>query len=234
MANSNSSDHLCYPALFAATLRQQLTEVRGVISLLLVTLVLSAWGQAGWIYAKAELAQYLIHSAWDEALNSPVQGPAAFARPWPWADTWPVARLQAPRQQADLWVLEGADGSALAFGPGHMQGTALPGQGASLIGGHRDTHFAFLQDLQIGDPIRVQDQQGQWHEYRTQTLRIVDSRNQPLLIDTDTPQLLLVTCYPFKALQPGGPLRYLVIAEPVTTSVAGVEPIHVAAPSLYF
>jgi hypothetical protein len=49
-------------------------------------------------------------------------------KPWPWADTWPIARLSAPRHGVDLFVLAGATGRTLAFGPGHVDGTARPGR----------------------------------------------------------------------------------------------------------
>ncbi len=42
-------------------------------------------------------------------------------KPWPWADTHPVARLIAPAQDADVLVLAGASGRTLAFGPGHLR-----------------------------------------------------------------------------------------------------------------
>ena len=70
-------------------------------------------GQAGYIAAKAELAQYLMQRSWQQTLAG-----ARAVKPWPWADTWPVARLTAA--DVDLFVLAGADGRALAFGPGQI------------------------------------------------------------------------------------------------------------------
>ncbi len=180
-----------------------------ILSALLLLLLCWQWGQAGWIYAKAQLAHSLIQESWQVTITE--QAPQ---KPWSWADTWPVARLQAPGQKKDLYILEGADGSALAFGPGHMQGTALPGQGASVIGGHRDTHFDFLETIKRGDPLIIQNQQGHWKTYHVDRMEVVDSEKQPLHIREDQDQLILVTCYPFNALTAGGPLRYLVIATP--------------------
>jgi sortase A len=104
-----------------------------------------------WILAKAELAQVLISRAWRAADK---------ARPWPWADTWPILRLQAPRLGVDLYVLEGGQGHALAFGPGRMRQPGGAGA-AILIAGHRDTHFRFLQALHSGDVLLLQDKQGE-------------------------------------------------------------------------
>ena len=49
---------------------------------------------AGWIHAKAMLAQVLLERSWQARLAG---GDAGAAKPWPWADTAPVARLQVPR-----------------------------------------------------------------------------------------------------------------------------------------
>jgi sortase A len=75
-------------------------------------------GQGLWIPAKAALAQVLLERAFERSLATgrPV-------KPWPWADTWPVARISFPRLHRQVIVLDGASGQALAFGPGHMAGT---------------------------------------------------------------------------------------------------------------
>ena len=43
-------------------------------------------------------------------------------------------------------------------------------------------------------------------------LKIVSPQDVWVLDPTPTPSLTLVTCYPFFAIQPGGPLRYVVVA----------------------
>lgn len=166
------------------------------------------------IEAKARLAQILIQDAWAETLST-----GEIQKPWHWADTWPVARLRFPNHEdgrennIDLYVLEGAEGNSLAFGPGHHQGTELPGYGASIIGGHRDTHFEFLREAQLRDEFQLQRMDGTWKSYRIEQIEVRNSETQPLLIDQDSDALYLITCYPFDALIPGGPMRYLVVAE---------------------
>src|SRR5437870_11780628 len=55
-----------------------------------------------------------------------------------------------------------SDLSALAFGPGLVSGTAVPGApGVAVVTGHRDTHFRFLQHLKSGDEIVVETRGGQ-------------------------------------------------------------------------
>jgi sortase A len=165
-----------------------------------------------WIPVKAELAQHLLARAWARTLAGEVA-----AKPWPWADTWPIARLSGDALGRDLYVLADGSGRSLAFGPGHVAGTPLPGEaGTSLIGGHRDTHFAVLKDTKAGDRLLLETAGGRRQAFEIDGASVVDERTARLELAGDTPRLLLVTCYPFEALVPGGPLRYLVSARAVT------------------
>lgn len=183
---------------------------------LLASAVLAGLGtwqilEGGWIHAKAVLARHLVANAWMETLAS-----GESVLPWPWADTWPIARLRFPTLNRDLPVLAGASGATLAFGPGHLDGTAAPGAaGHSVIAGHRDTSFAFLGSLRQGDPVSVQNQNGSWRDYRVTGTAIADAR-LPWQVPTpakDRAALTLVTCWPLDSIIPGGPLRYLVFTE---------------------
>jgi len=165
-------------------------------------------GQGVYIYAKAELAQVLLRRAWDKTLAGAKQ-----VRPWPWADTWPVARLRAPALGVDLIVLDGVSGRTLAFGPGHVPGTPRPGRaGNTVLSGHRDTHFRFLARLRRGDQLVLDTPDGGRRRYRISGSQVVDRRAVGVLADTEAARLTLVTCYPFDAVLPGGPLRYVVTA----------------------
>jgi sortase A len=140
-------------------------------------------------------------------------------KPWPWADTWPVARLFVPDLDVDLFVLAGANGRTIAFGPGHLFGTPLPGEaGNSAIGGHRDTHLAFLRDLAIGAEIVVERPDGARRRYRVDWASVLDKREVWVLKDEGPTRLTLITCYPFDALRAGGPLRYVVTARATDAS----------------
>ncbi|MCH7637549.1 MAG: class GN sortase [Proteobacteria bacterium] len=174
-------------------------------------LCLGFWqlGQGAYIPAKAWLAQELMQRAW-------VRGSLGTERPvpWPWADTWPVARLVAKSGNVDLIVLAGGSGRTLAFGPGHLSASSLPGEiGNTVIAGHRDTHFSFLRDVEIGELLVIETVSGEKHLYEIFDIDVVDSRRSSLLLDTDTAILSLVTCYPFEAIDPGGPMRYVVTAK---------------------
>ena len=94
-----------------------------------------------------------------------------------------------------------------------MAGTALPGSaGNSVIVAHRDTHFAFLRDLREDEEITVEDAHGRLTRYRVRESVVVDKRDTRLLDPADSPQLTLVTCWPFEAVRPGTSERYVVIA----------------------
>lgn len=179
-------------------------------------------GAAGYIHAKAWLAQVLLSQAWADTISASAgngtdatDGGAGgeLQKPWPWADTGPVARLRVPDLGVDQIVLAGASGRTLAFGPGHLDQTAAPGAaGHSVISGHRDTHFAFLRDLTPAMKLQVQRPDGGWRSYQVRSSEVIDSRSARLSLATNQPALTLVTCWPFDTADPGGPLRYAVFA----------------------
>lgn len=165
-------------------------------------------GHGGYIYAKARLAQVLLDGAWMRTLHG-----EQHAKPWRWADTWPVAKVEFPRQQQSFIVLAGATGRTMAFGPGHVDGTAAPGDiGNCVISAHRDTQFAVLHDIDIGDDIVVETRSGASVRYRVRSIRVVKNRDTSVLRDSTDRRLTLLTCYPFNAVTPGGELRYAVVA----------------------
>jgi sortase A len=161
-----------------------------------------------YIPAKAWVAQVLLDVAWDRRL-----GGAADSRPWSWADTMPLARLRQPRLGIDQIVLEGASGRVLAFGPGHITGSARPGEaGNVVISGHRDTHFRWLAQVQSGDELVLQTDDGQNLLYRVEQTSVHHESDTGLLDPLEGDQLRLLTCYPFGAVAAGTPQRYVVTA----------------------
>ncbi len=181
------------------------------IGKILIAGALACLINSAWIPAKAELAQHLLQKAWQRTLDGERQ-----VRPWPWADTWPIARLQTPDHGIDLIVLAGSSGRTLAFGPGHVAGSANPGEGGnSIIGGHRDTHFEFLGKLSLTDRLLLETPQST-HWLEVSDIRVVNINEVDLALQTRDSMLTLVTCYPLDAPIPGGPLRLVVTAEPVS------------------
>ncbi len=168
-------------------------------------------GHGLYIPAKALVAQVLLERAWQRARAGDDD-----VRPWPWADTAPVARLRAPRLDVETIALAGASGRTLAFGPGHVSGTALPGEPGNIgLAGHRDTHFAFLEDVQPGDVLELEAPAGGVTRYRVEHTFVADESSVWVLAPTSDDTLTLITCWPFDAVVPGGPERYIVRARSI-------------------
>jgi sortase A len=177
-----------------------------VVAALLVAAGLLLLGRDAWLLGKAALAEVLISRAFAAHLDD-----GAPHRPWDWADTHPIARLEVPRLGVERFVLSGASGTSLAFGVGHVDGTAFPNTGGhTVLAGHRDTRLRFLRHLKVGDRLRVQTR-GSDTEYVVESLRIVDHEDGSVLQPTIDDRITLLTCYPFDGLI-GGPLRYAVTA----------------------
>ena len=179
-------------------------------ALLCLAAALATGARAGWLEAKAVLAQALLERAWLGARTSATAEPG---KPWPWADVRAVARLSAPAHNVSLVVLDDASGEALAFGPGLVAGdpTRAHEMGVAL-GGHRDTHLAFLENVAPGTELHLQSADGRTHRFLADPGRVIDVRRETLAIATDAPGLVLVTCWPFDAPDAGGPLRWAVTA----------------------
>ncbi len=176
-------------------------------------ILLSAAGCASMSYGvfmkcKAVAAEQLVRGAWYEMLEGKKN-----VKPWPWADTVPFARIQVPSLAVDCIVLEGGTGRTLAFGPGHVDGTAQPGApGNCAVIGHRDTSFGFLKDLDPGDAVYVTSRSNRLYKYVVRTARVVTDRDVRVYDHTGCRELTLVTCYPFDSPFPGN-RRYVVKAE---------------------
>jgi sortase A len=179
-----------------------------IMSTVLIAVSLTLFGNSLYIYAKAQLAQVLLERAFSQSLRTgqPVKA-------WSWADTYPVARISVDRIGAEAIVLQGASGEALAFGPALLSETSRPGtRGTSVIAAHRDTHFAFLQNVKLGDLINVTRDDGLQFTYRANSMRVVDANHSGIDAHARGFHLVLSTCYPFNAIAHGNQ-RYLVEAE---------------------
>jgi len=175
-------------------------------------------GQAVWIYAKALLAQALLDRAFSETLAT-----GHDVKPWSWADTWPVARVSVPRLGRSAIVLAGSSGQALAFGPGHVERTPEAGEpGTAVYSAHRDTHFAFLGDVVLGDEIRVTRRDGRNVRFRVTGTAVVRWDASGIDPSSDGHRLALVTCWPLDATLSGS-LRYVVYADMMDETAANLN-----------
>ena len=117
----------------------------------------------------------------------------------PPAPTEALGRILIPAAGVDWIMVEGVTTEALARGPGHMPGTALPGQpGNAVVSGHRTTHgapFFSLDALQPGDGIQIQTLIGA-HLYEVVEVRIVAPTDVWVTNQVDGAWLTLTTCNP--------------------------------------
>lgn len=158
--------------------------------------------RAAWNDAEAQAAVALARSV---ALHH--------GRREPLVEGAPVAHLVIPKLDFDAIVLEGVDGDDLNAGPGHLPGSALPGEpGNSIISAHRDRHFNHLDALDVGDTIYTESgaRRNAWVVVST---RVID-RDEPALFHTKDATLTLTTCWPIRYLGPA-PDRLIVTAKPI-------------------
>lgn len=148
---------------------------------------------ASWLPAKAWLSQQLISHSWHQTINSTQK-----IKPWPWADTYPIAELSFERLNKRLVVLNGGDPTTLAFSAGAIAPfNQIRSTQPFVVAGHRDSHFAFLNEVLINDIISLADKQGQSLLYQVEAIDIVNASSGKLPIVTNESPLVLITCYPF-------------------------------------
>jgi sortase A len=132
----------------------------------------------------------------------------------------PLGHLRIPSARMDWVVFAGADDATLEKGPGHVPGTAMPGEDGSyencVITAHRDSHFRNLGWLRRGHGIELETPSGV-RRYRVVSLEIVTPKTVRVLAPSKTPRLTLITCYPFTYIGPA-PKRLVVVAEEISSS----------------
>jgi sortase A len=164
-------------------------------------------------HAQTEMASEWEHFQLPEKPASAVRPPNLESAPpsAPPRPGMPVAELSIPRLESVLYVVEGDDARDLKRGPGHVIGSAMPGQdGNCIIAGHRDTHFRILKDIHKGDEILL-TRDGETFRYRVDETRVISPRNLEPLRPTREPVLNLITCFPFYYVG-AAPKRFVVHA----------------------
>lgn len=184
--------------------------------LALTGLALLAFAGAG--YVRASLARDRARAKWQAmAERQPSADGGGDARRTAPARTVargePIGRLIIRAVGLDEVVVEGVDRAQLEAGPGHVPGTALPGEaGNSVISAHRDRHFHALGKVELGDTVITET------TVRTRAWVITASRiaeaGKPAIYPTEGPTLTLTTCWPIRYVGPA-PDRLLLTAEPV-------------------
>ena len=125
-----------------------------------------------------------------------------------------LGRLEVPRLNISVMVVEGVTERDLKLAAGHIPGTALPEQGGNVgIAGHRDSFFHGLKNIEKDDKITFSTRSGVFH-YAVQSLSVVEPSATEVLTDSGGSELTLVTCFPFSYVG-SAPRRFIVRAQRV-------------------
>lgn len=175
-----------------------------------------------YLLSKATLAQYLLQQTWQQTIKG-----AKKVTPWPWADTYPIAKLtylgslptnlgnkHMQNKQAYSWIiLSGMTGRTMAFGPGWLQDSAKPNHiGNTVISAHNDSHFAILENVNIGDVFQLEDNSGKTKQYQINHMRVVDENDNSAYEYHENTMITLITCYPFSLSNTNKTKRLIVTA----------------------
>jgi sortase A len=179
-----------------------------MISKLLLFIGIACLGLYGFFiveahWQQARLASELYRPAPITAATPGVPAPRAPRRRLNEGDLF--GRLEIPRLNLSVMVMEGDGDSILRLGAGHVPGTQM------AIAAHRDTFFRALKDIHVNDTIRFTTPDGT-NEYRVVSTKIVTPSDTSVLDAKDDSTLTLITCYPFYYIGPA-PKRFIVQAE---------------------
>ncbi len=111
----------------------------------------------------------------------------------------PIAEINIPAIGLQMVVVEGTQTGDLRLGPGHYQGTSLPGMAGNVaIAGHRTTYlhpFYNLDHLSAGDPIFLSSAIGTL-EYLVTNIDVREPYDISILRQFGDNRLTLTTCNP--------------------------------------
>jgi sortase A len=125
-----------------------------------------------------------------------------------------IGRLEIPRVQLSVMVVDGDDAATLKVAAGHLPDTPLPWEfGNSAVAGHRDSFFRPLSQVKMNDRLRLVTPYGEFH-YVVSNMRVVKANDLSVLAQTGRSSLTLVTCYPFSYVG-RAPKRFVVRADHV-------------------
>jgi len=176
--------------------------VNNLIQKILLIVGVVCLGFWGYFTLQARLKQSILQE--ELYLPRPPQASAATpARTLQEGDLF--GRLEVPRLNMSVMVMEGIGAATLRLGAGHIPGTPM------AFAAHRDTFFRPLKDIQAGDIIRLTTLEDV-KEYRVVSTKVVPPTDTTALDDAISDKtLVLVTCYPFYYIGPA-PKRFVIEA----------------------
>lgn len=123
-----------------------------------------------------------------------------------------IGSLSISVLEQKLPIFQGTGTKELKKGVGHYIQSVLPGEEDNcVLSGHRDTVFAKLGKLKIGDQLIIETSAGTF-TYVIKKLRIVDKDDRTVIVPTDHAVLTLTTCYPFRFVG-NAPYRYIISSD---------------------
>jgi sortase A len=127
-----------------------------------------------------------------------------------------IGNLTIPALKQIMPIIEGTDEDELEKGIGHFTQSVLPGENNnSVLSGHRDTVFAEIGKLNIGQELIVETSAGTF-TYSISDIRIVHKDDKTIIVPTDHAVLTVITCYPFRFIG-AAPDRYILTADLITS-----------------
>ncbi len=185
----------------------------GCATLCAAGVVTAASGAAVPITAK--VSQVLMEQAYARTVET-----GEVQHPWGSSDVAVIGKISVPRLGVSEIILDSGTKQAMRAGPTLMPNSAAIGSpGTSVIAAHRDTHFAFLKDVRVGDVIEAAGKDGEMLPYRVSSMQVVEADKFTVTKGQTSNELALSTCYPFGSIR-GGKMRYVVHAALDASSIA--------------
>ena len=127
-----------------------------------------------------------------------------------------LGTINIPTINKTFNIFEGTESKQLDKGVGHYAKSVMPGfSDNSVFAGHRDTVFAELGEVKLGELIKIRVREGSF-TYKVSAIRIVDKNDRTVIVPTPEATLTLSTCYPFRFIG-NAPKRYIVSAKLISS-----------------
>ncbi|EJO5347346.1 class D sortase [Clostridium botulinum] len=109
----------------------------------------------------------------------------------------------------EIPILKGATEENLKGGAALYDNGIYPGDyGTSIILGHRETTFGFLENIHNGDEVNIETL-NKIYKFKVKKIYITSPEDNSILKQENKPSLTLVTCYPFRYIG-SAPKRFIV------------------------
>jgi sortase A len=110
----------------------------------------------------------------------------------------PLAKIVVPSIGWNGIVLEGTDSRILSGGPGHLTGTAYPGENDNMVISNHNSYSLAWGKAHAGDIIQLQTNYGTY-SYKVVDFRVIDATDTSVTASTHRPTLRFITCWPLYA-----------------------------------